>query len=74
MTEFNFAKQKWGDWKKDTETAQKRTTVKMTGVYDPSPGTTAPAVRVGADDHQNYPSLRGSLRHYLDGRVEKVTR
>jgi hypothetical protein len=71
MTEFNFAKQKWGDWKKDTEIAQKRTTIKMTGVYDES---TKPAVRPGADDHQNYPSLRGSLRHYLDGRVEKVTR
>ncbi len=71
MTEFNFAKQTWGDWKKDTEIAQKRTTVKMAGVYDEP---TKPAVRPGADDHQNYPSLRGSSRHYLDGRVEKVTR
>ena len=71
MTEFNFIKQKWGDWKKDAEIAQKRTTVKMDGVYNEP---TKPAVRPGADDHQQYPSLRGTSRHYLDGRVEKVKR
>ena len=74
MTEFNFAKQKWGDWKKDTEIAQKRTTVKMTGVYDPSTGMTAPAVRVGADDHMQHPSRRGSTLRYRDGSKAKVTR
>ena len=71
MTEFNFIKQKRGDWKKDVEIAQPRTTVKMDGVYNEP---TKPAVRPGADDHQNYPSLRGSSRYYLDGRVEKVKR
>lgn len=74
MTEFNFAKQKWGDWKKDTEIAQKRTTVKMTGIYDPSTGMTAPAVRVGADDHMQHPSRRGSTLRYRDGSEAKVTR
>jgi len=49
MTEFNFARKLWGDWKTDIAIAQKRTTVKMDGVYnEPS----KPAVRPGADDHQ----------------------
>ena len=71
MTEFNFAKQKWGDWKKDTETAQKRTTVKMEGVYNEP---TKPAVRPGADDHMQHPSRRGSTLRYRDGSEAKVTR
>jgi len=71
MTEFNFARKLWGDWKTDIAIAQKRTTVKMDGVYnEPS----KPAVRPDADDHQKYPSLRGGTLYYQDGRVEKMKR
>ena len=58
-------------WQADAKTAQPQTFSKMDGVYNEP---TKPAVRPGADDHQNYPSLRGSSRYYLDGRVEKVKR
>ena len=58
-------------WLADIKIAGTQTFSKMDGIYnDP----TKPAVRPGADDHQQYPSLRGTSRHYLDGRVEKVKR
>ena len=65
-------KTEWGSWKEEAVVAQKRTTVKMTGNYDPSTGMSAPAVRIGADDHMQHPSLRGNTLHYRDGRTEKV--
>ena len=58
-------------WMADIATAKPQTFSKMEGMYDEP---TKPAVRPGADDHQNYPSLRGASRYYLDGRVEKVKR
>jgi hypothetical protein len=51
--------------------ARSPTASKMEGIYDEP---TKPAVRPGADDHQQYPSLRGKLRFFQDGRVEKVKR
>tara|TARA_B110000971_G_scaffold157920_1_gene161275 strand:+ start:105 stop:320 length:216 start_codon:yes stop_codon:yes gene_type:complete len=58
-------------WRAELEVAQLRTTNKMSGVYDDH---TKPAVRSGADDHQKYPSLRGKIRFFQDGREEKVKR
>ena len=67
-------KTEWGSWKQEAEVAQKRTTVKMTGSYDPSKDMLAPAVRIGAEDHMQHPSLRGNTLYYRDGRTEKVAR
>ena len=67
-------KTEWGSWKQEAEVAQKRTTVKRTGAYDPTRDMLAPAARVGASDHEQYPSLRGNTLHYRDGRTEKVAR
>lgn len=59
----------WGSWRSGLEVAQPRTTNKMSGVHT-APDMDAPPVRVGADNHKQYPSLRGRVRYYLDGRIE----
>ena len=66
----------WGSWseKQVLVVAQKRTTAKMTGNYDPSTGMSAPAVRLGADDHMQHPSRSGNTLTYRDGRIERVNK
>ena len=51
----------WNAWRAELEVAQVRTTEK-----------TVASVRIGADDHQKHPSLRGKVRRYQDGREESV--
>lgn len=67
-------KTEWGSWKEEAVVAQKRTTVKMTGHYDPSTGMSAPATRLGADDHMQHPSRSGNTLTYRDGRTERVNK
>lgn len=59
------------DWKAEAEVAQKRTFTPMKGNYHPTE-LSAPAVRVGADDHMAHPSRRGNNLFYRDGREEAV--
>jgi hypothetical protein len=53
------------------ETAQRQSFSKMSGVYL-CPELSMPAVRVGADDHNQHPSRRNNNLVYKDGRKEKV--
>jgi hypothetical protein len=62
---------KWDDWRTEIEVAQKCTIEKMAGVYM-VPELTAPATRPGADDHAQYPSRRGNVLFYKDGKKERV--
>ena len=59
------------NWKEELVVAAKRTFKPMEGSYHPHE-LSAPAVRLGADDHMKYPSRRGSTLCYRDGREEKV--
>ena len=61
----------WDSWRKELIVAAKRTYTSMEGSYHPEE-LSAPAVRLGADDHMQYPSRRGSTLCYRDGREEKV--
>ena len=59
-------------WLKDLEDPVKaREWAKMSGNYH-CPELSLPAVRIGADDHQAYPSRRGNRLFYKDGRVSSV--
>ena len=58
-------------WLKEIEVAQTMTTNKMSGVYT-CPELSMPAVRVGADDHNQHPSRRNNKLIYKDGREVKV--
>jgi hypothetical protein len=44
--------------------ARSMTFSKMDGIYNDPP---KPAVRVGADDHEKYPSRVGNNLHFKDG-------
>lgn len=59
--------------KEQIEVAQSQSFSKMVGVYT-CPELTMPAVRPGADDHQEHPSRRNNRVFYKDGRTEKVVR
>jgi hypothetical protein len=59
------------DLRKQIEVAQSQSFSKMTGVYL-CPELEMPAVRVGADDHNQHPSRRNNTLVYKDGRKEKV--
>jgi len=59
-------------WREEAVVAQKRTTDKMSGShYCPELGE--PSVRLGADDHMEWPSRRGSHLVYRDGRQERIS-
>jgi hypothetical protein len=49
--------------------ARSMTFSKMDGIYNDPP---KPAVRVGADDHEKYPSRVGNNLHFKDGKQDKV--
>jgi hypothetical protein len=49
--------------------ARSMTFSKMDGIYNEPP---KPAVRVGADDHDKYPSRVGNKLHFKDGSKEKL--
>ena len=49
--------------------ARSMTFSKMDGIYNEPP---KPAVRVGADDHDKYPSRVGNKLHFKDGKQDKV--
>ena len=53
------------------EVAQSQSFSKMSGVYL-CPELSMPAVRPGADDHQEHPSRRNNKLIYKDGREVKV--
>lgn len=53
------------------DVAQSQSFSKMSGVYL-CPELSMPAVRPGADDHQEHPSRRSNTLVYKDGRKEKV--
>jgi len=57
--------------KEQIEVAQSQSFSKMQGVYT-CPELSMPAVRVGADDHNQHPSRRNNNLVYKDGRKEKV--
>ena len=57
--------------KEQIEVAQSQSFSKMQGVYT-CPELTMPAVRPGADDHQEHPSRRNNKLIYKDGREVKV--
>ena len=59
------------DLRKQIEVAQSQSFSKMTGVYL-CPELAMPAVRVGADDHNQHPSRRNNTLVYKDGRKEKA--
>ena len=59
-------------WREEAAVAQKRTTDKMSGSYH-CPELGEPAIRLGADDHMEWPSRRGSYLVYRDGRQEKIS-
>ena len=61
----------WNSWRKELVVAAKRTFKPMEGSYHPHE-LSAPAVRLGADDHMKYPSRKGSTLQYRDGRKEKI--
>lgn len=58
-------------WREEAVVAQKRTTDKMSGSYD-CPEIGGSSVRLGADDHMEWPSRRGRHLVYRDGRQEKI--
>ena len=66
-------KTEWDSWREELVVAAKRTFKPMEGSYHPEE-LSAPAVRLGADDHMQYPSRRGSTLRYRDGSEAKVTR
>jgi hypothetical protein len=59
------------DLRKQIEVAQSQSFSKMSGVYL-CPELSMPAVRPGADDHQEHPSRRNNKLIYKDGREVKV--
>ena len=61
----------WNSWRKELVVAAKRTFKPMEGSYHPHE-LSAPAVRLGADDHMKHPSRKGSTLQYRDGRKEKI--
>ena len=61
----------WDSWKEELVVASKRTFKPMEGSYHPHE-LSAPAVRLGADDHMKHPSRKGSTLQYRDGRKEKI--
>ena len=61
----------WDSWKEELTVAAKRTFKPMEGSYHPHE-LSAPAVRLGADDHMKYPSRKGNTLQYRDGRKEKI--
>lgn len=58
-------------WLEEIKVAQVMTTQKMKGVYL-CPELEMPAVRPGADDHNQHPSRRNNSLMYKDGRKEKL--
>ena len=64
-------KTEWDSWRDELVVAAKRTYTPMEGSYHPEE-LSAQAIRIGADDHMQYPSRRGSTVRYRDGREEKV--
>jgi len=60
------------NWLKEIEIAQVMTTNKMSGVYT-CPELRSSNIRIGQDDHANYPSRRGNTLHYRNGLKEKIT-
>lgn len=58
-------------WREELVVAAKRTFKPMEGSYHPHE-LSAPAVRLGADDHMKHPSRKGSTLQYRDGRKEKI--
>lgn len=63
----------WDSWKEELVVASKRTFKPMEGSYHPHE-LSAPAVRLGADDHMKHPSRRGNTLCYRDGREERVSK
>ena len=61
----------WDSWREELGVAAKRTFKPMDGSYHPTE-LSAPAVRLGADDHMKYPSRKGNTLQYRDGRKEKI--
>ena len=59
------------DLRKQIEVAQSQSFSKMSGVYL-CPELEMPAVRPGADDHNQHPSRRNNSLMYKDGRKEKL--
>ena len=64
-------KTEWGSWKEELVVAAKRTFAPMEGNYHPKE-LSEPATRIGADDHNQYPSRRGNTLRYKDGREERI--
>ena len=64
-------KTQWDSWREELVVAAKRTFKPMEGSYRPHE-LSAPAVRLGADDHMKHPSRKGSTLQYRDGRKEKI--
>jgi len=64
-------KTEWASWREELVVAAKRTFKPMEGSYHPHE-LSAPAVRLGADDHMKHPSRKGSTLQYRDGRKEKI--
>lgn len=62
----------WDSWREEAVVAQKCTTDKMSGSYHCSE-LGEPSVRLGADDHMEWPSRRGSYLFYRDGRQERIS-
>ena len=58
-------------WLEEIKVAQVMTTQKMSGVYL-CPELEMPAVRPGADDHNQHPSRRNNSLVYKDGRKKKL--
>ena len=65
-------KTEWGSWKEEAVVAQKRTTTPMKGGKYESRELTAPAVRIGADDHMKHPSRTNNILRYRDGTTKPV--
>ena len=59
------------DLREQIETAQRQSFSKMSGVYL-CPELSMPAVRPGADDHQEHPSRRNNKLIYKSGHVDSV--
>lgn len=59
------------DLRKQIEVAQSQSFSKMTGVYL-CPELEMPAVRPGADDHNQHPSRRNNSLVYKSGHVDSV--
>jgi hypothetical protein len=59
------------DLRKQIEVAQLQSFSKMSGVYL-CPELSMPAVRPGADDHQEHPSRRNNKLIYKSGHVDSI--